>query len=367
MYVKSDKVERLLEVTNQKYLDKSIHKFVDIGYVEGLQLLLNDIAKKSKYTEGERILNSDLSRIKDTVAMIHNQMRVNMVNEQKEVKGKALLQYDPFTAMVSVNDYLYAMTMKTLGCPDIPESFGIGIQKLIKDIAHAAEFELKASDYKRTSIDRCYEKQRWQDATKVRKDTREDEKLILSKGASSLRVAKYAGEYYALKKRQEGHGGVWRFFHKKENEQRTKLLSIMEKTLKTILEDDDKLEDLDPQKIAEIYNKQQLTGRLNETVQNGIAKRNGIPPIFFEHTPTTTERADNEIDNPNQEDIELEDELRMPLVFDDEFKKESEAVKVTYVKKVDDKIVTQTVVHDDGDIEVDLSDFEKDKSPVAKF
>ena len=53
----------------------------------------------------------------------------------------------------------------------------------------------------------------------------------------------------------------------------------------------------------------------------------------------------------------------MPLVFDEEFKKESEAVKVTYVKKVDDKIVTQTVVHDDGDIEVDLSD----KSPVAKF
>ena len=363
MYVKSDKVERFLEVTNQKYLDKNIHKFVDIGYVEGLQLLLEDIAKKSGYTEGERIMNSDLLRIKNAVAMIHNQMRVNMVNEQKDLKGKALLQYDPFTAMVNVNDYLYAMTMKTLGCPDIPESFGIGMQNLIKDIAHKAEFELKESDYKKTSIDNYYEKQRRQNAVKVRKDTRENEKAILNNEASSLRVAKYAGEYYALKKRQEGHGKVWRFFHKKENEQRTKLLSIMEKTLKTILKDDDKLEDLDPQKIAEIYNKQQLTGRLNETVQSGIAKRNEVPTNFFAHTPTTTARAEKEIDNPNQEDIELESELRMPLVFDDEFKKESEAVTMTYVKKVDDKIVTQTVVHDDGHIEVDLSD----KSPVAKF
>ena len=363
MYVKSDKAERFFEVTNQKYLDKSIHKFVDIGYVEGLQLLLEDIAEKSTYKEGERIMNSDLSRIKNVVAMIHNQMRVNMVNEQKEVKGKALLKYDPFTAMMNVNDYLYAMTMKTLGCPDIPESFGMSMQKLIKDIAHEAEFELKESDYKWTSIDNCYEKQRWQDATKVRRDTRENEKLILNKQASSLRVAKYAGEYYALKKRQEGHGKVWRFFHKKENEQRTKLLSIMEKTLKTILGDDDKLEDLDPKKIAEIYNKQQLTARLNETVQSGIAKRNEIPTHFFEHTPTTTARAEKEIDNPNQEDMELEAELRTPLIFDDEFKKESEAVTVTYVKKVDDKIVTQTVVHDDGDIEVDLSD----QRPVAKF
>ena len=363
MYVKSDKVERLLEVTNQKYLDKNIHKFVDIGYVEGLQLLLEDIAKKSQYTEGERIMNSDLSRIKDAVAMIHNQMRVNMVNEQKELKGKALLQYDPFTAMVNVNDYLYAMTMKTLGCPDIPESFGIGMQTLIKDIAHKAEFELKESDYKKTSIDNYYEKQRRQNAIKVRKNTRENEKLILNKKASSLRVAKYAGEYYALKKRQEGHGKVWRYFHKKENEERMKLLSVMEKTLMTILSDDDKLEDLDPKRIAEIYNKQQLTGRLNETIQIGIAKRNEIPTHFFAHTPTTTARADKEIDNPNKEDMELEAELRTPLVFDEEFKKESEAVTVAYVKKVDDKIVTQTLVHDDGDIEVDLSD----KTPVAKF
>ena len=363
MYVKSDKVERLLEVTNQKYLDENVHKFVDMGYVEGLQLLLEDIAKKSQYTEGERIMNSDLSRIKNAVAMIHNQMRVNMVNEQKDLKRRTQHQYDPFTAMVSVNDYLFAMTMKTLGCPDIPESFGIGMQTLIKDIAHEAEFELKESDYKKTSIDHCYEKQRWQDAAKVRNATRENEKAILNNKASSLRVANYAGEYYALKKRQEGHGKVWRFFHKKENEQRTKLLSAMEKTLKTVLGDDYKLEDLDPKKIAEIYNKQQLTGRLNEIVQSGIAKRNGMPTNFFAHTPTTTARAEKEIDHPNQEDIELEEELRMPLVFDDEFKKESEAVKVTYVKKVDDKIVTQTVVHDDGDIEVDLSD----KSPVAKF
>ena len=363
MYVKSDKVERLLEVTNQKYLDKSIHKFVDMGYVEGLQLLLDDIAKKSKYTEGERILNSDLSRIKNVVAMIHNQMRVNMVNEQKEFKGKALLQYDPFTPMVNVNDYLYAMTMKALGCPDIPESFGRGMQTMIKDIAHEAEFVLKESDYKKTSIDKCYEKQRWQDATKVRKDTLENERLIFSKKASSLKVAKYAGEYYALKKRQEGHGRVWRFFHQKENERRTKLLSDMEKTLKTILKDGDKLENLDPEKIAKIYNKQQLTDRLNETIQSGIAKRNEMSTNFLEHTPTTTARADEERANPNQDDIALEEELRMPLEFDDEFKKESQPVTVTYVTKVNDKIVTETVVHNDKYTEVDLSD----KSPVAKF
>ena len=124
---------------------------------------------------------------------------------------------------------------------------------------------------------------------------------------------------------------------------------------------------LDPNNIARIYNLQNLTGRANETFQKGIAKRNGLSINFCGYTPTTTKRADNERENPNEKDIALEDELRMPLVFDDEFKKESEAVKVTYVTKVDDKIVARTVIHDDGDTEIDLSNFEKDNSPVAKF
>ena len=167
MHVKKGKADRLLELASQRYLDKNIHRFVDEGYIDGYHELLKDIAKKSEYKEGEKITNSDLSRIQKAVVATLDEMRRLMVDqpltleEIKEKKGedefnrilslpdnekqKAIrdiekkgrlseeeqTQYDIFGAIIAVNDYMYAMAMKYLDCPDIPESFGIEMQNAI--------------------------------------------------------------------------------------------------------------------------------------------------------------------------------------------------------------------------------------------
>ena len=261
-------------------------------------------------------------------------------------------------ALITVNDYMYAMAMKALGCPDIPESFGSEMQNAIKNIATRAEFEMKKSDFDNTSVDRCYEKQRWKDAKDVQKANAESRKQILSKKASPLRVAQYAGEYFALKKRQEGHGKWWIFFHKKENEARTKLLADMEKTLKTVLKEGEVLDELDPVKIAKNYNKKNIELRANEAFQSGIAKRNGMPPNFIEDKPTSTERADKEISEPDEKKIAFEEEMRMPLEFEKDAFTESKPITVAWINKVDDKIVSEEVYHDSKDKEIDLSNYE---------
>ena len=115
---------------------------------------------------------------------------------------------------------------------------------------------------------------------------------------------------------------------------------------------------LDPERIARLYNKQNLTGRANEIFRKGIAERNGMPSTIIENEPTSTVRADKELDEPDQKELEFEEEMRMPLEFGKDAFKESEPVEMTYETKVDNKTVSNTVIHDDGHEEVDFSKFE---------
>ena len=394
MHVKKDRADRLLELTSQKYLDRNIHRFVDKGYMDGYEELLKDIATKSQYKEGEKITNSDLSRIKNAVVATLDGMRKMMVEqpltleEIKEKKGetefnrilsfddkkkqkairkieekgrlsqKEQTQYDTLGAIIAVNDYMYAMAMKALGCPDIPESFGREMQNAIKNIANRAEFEMKKEDFEDTAVEMYYETQRGKSAKQVSEATVEVKNLIVDKKALPSSVAQYASEYYALKKRQGGHGKWWIFFHKKENEERTKLLADMEKTLKTFLKEDDELDELDSIQIAEIYNKNNIESRANQAFENGIAKRNEMPSKFIEDKPTSTERADKEISEPDKGEIAFEEEMRMPLKFEKDAFEESKPVTVAWINKVDDKIVSEVVYHDSKDKEIDLSKYE---------
>ena len=91
MHVIKDKADRLLELTSQKYLDRNINRFVDKGYMDGYEELLKDIAKKSQYNEGEKITDSDLSRIKNAVVATLDGMRKMMVEQPltlEEIKEK---------------------------------------------------------------------------------------------------------------------------------------------------------------------------------------------------------------------------------------------------------------------------------------
>lgn len=359
MYVKKDKIEKFWAVTSENFQKKHVQEFTETDQIEDFRLLLDEIAKASKYAEGERILTNDLLRIKNNIAIILKTTKKNMVDDQKEkLVGIERVQYDPFAELVTLNDYLYAMTMKTLGSPYIVESFGKDMLKFIKDTANEAEFEIKKNDYNKFSIDKSYANQRGKNAQNVKKDIAKTHNEIKNNTASPYRVAEYAGKYFALKKRQEGHGAVWKFFHKKENEARMNLLAIMAKTLKTVLDEGDELDKLKPDDIAKIYNNSILAVRVNETFQKNIAMRNGVPSNYIEHNPTTTGRTDIDREKQNQEDRELEEEIRMPLEFEKDAFKESEPVEETVKIKVGEKTVTRTVEHDDGHMEVDLSNYE---------
>ena len=393
MHVKKDNADRLLELTSRKYLDRNINRFVDKGYMDGYEELLKNIAEKSQYNEGEKITNSDLSRIKNAVVATLDGMRKMMVEQPltlEEIKAKVRskeferilslkdnekqnaireiekegrlsqneqTQYDPLGAIIAVNDYMYAVAMKSLGCPDIPESFGIEMQNAIKNIANRAEFEMKKDDFEDTAVVMYYETQRGKSAKQVSEATVEVKNLIVNKKALPFNVAQYASEYYALKKRQEGHGKWWIFFHKKENEARTKLLADMEKTLKTFLKDGDELDKLNSIKVAEFYNKNNIESRSNKAFEDGIAKRNEMPSEFIEDKPTSTARADKERSVSDKDEIAFEDEMRMPMKFGDEAFAESKPITVAWINKVNDKIVSEVVYHDSKDKEVDLSNF----------
>ena len=219
MHVKKDNADRLLELTSQKYLDRNIHRFVDMGYMDGYGELLKDIAKKSQYKEGEKITNSDLSRIKNAVVATLDGMRKMMVEQPltlEEIKAKKgekefnrilsldeskkqdairriekkgrlsqeeETQYDILGAIIAVNDYMYAMAMKSLGCPDIPESFGREMQNAIKNIANRAEFEMKKDDFEDTDVVMYYATQRGKSAKQVSNATEKVKNLIMDKKA----------------------------------------------------------------------------------------------------------------------------------------------------------------------------------------
>lgn len=354
MHVKRDNVERLLGVTSQKFQEESIQKITDTDLIDNFQKLLNDIARKSQYEEGVQILDSDLARIKSSVSTIHKAMKRNMVEKKGTLMGKGRIQYDPFASLVTVNDHLYAMAMKTLGSPDIPESFGEDMQSLIGNIAGDAEFEIKETDYAKTTIDRSFKNQRRMDAKTVRKANLEVRKQILKKEATPYRVAQYAGAYYALKKRQEGHGKVWRFFHKKENEARTALLADMEKTLKTVLGEGDELDKLTPIEIARSHNTRKLAARASETFRSGLSARVGMPATLFEQQPTSTERADMERNSSRKDDIELENESRTRVKFENGDFKESEPETLITEAKVEEKVASP-VVNDPAAEEIEPS------------
>ena len=173
MYVKKEYAESFFEATSKNFLKKGVYNFTDMSYVDAFQEQLNVMAKEHKdeageiikYEEGEKILPSDLTHLKDTIRLILEDMKKGFVEErasfdqaeEAKMSAKERANFDPLPALMAVTDYLYAMAMKTLGCPDIPESFGSDVVELIEDVSAKTELEMKESEYLKTDVDRRYE------------------------------------------------------------------------------------------------------------------------------------------------------------------------------------------------------------------
>lgn len=350
MYVKQEHAERLFEKTSQSFAKKGVHNFTDLGFVDAFEEQLRVMARARKYQEGEQIMPGDLVLLKETVQTILTDMKEGMLDQRETLEqsenqtGKLSVKekgaYDTLLAMTEVTDHLYAMAMKTLGCPNIPASFGTDIVDMIGKLSSEAELEMKEKEYKKTDVDRRYREQRGKNAAEVRKAISTNKTFIRDKKESPLRVAQYAADYHALKKRQEGHGAVWRFFHKKENEARTKLLEMMKKDLVALAGADADVDAMTPVEISVAYNQAKAKEALSE---NGIAKRAQMPKEDFAHEPTLTDRAENDKENPHK-----------GMVYD-----EANRWALTFPEGLFEK-------NEKGEKEINLSEYEVKKVPLPQ-
>jgi hypothetical protein len=109
--------------------------------------VLDNIAKKSKYQEGAKILESDLAVIKEKVNDIITCMVGELEKNEREMVKVDRMEFNTFDTLVAASDYLYAMAMKKLGCPDMPTSFGDDVYANIQNHAKKLDEKVKKSYY----------------------------------------------------------------------------------------------------------------------------------------------------------------------------------------------------------------------------
>ena len=249
MYIIAEKTKAVYERTEESCLDCHLDFFLNSEKFAEYTRILREIAEESKYTAGEQIMDSDLDRIKAGAKDVINSISEVLAN--KEVKEEEKLKYNSLPTLIALTDHLFATAMKELGSPDIPSCFGKDVEKCIKTNANNINNAVKRDLHENISADTHYHDQRKQNADKVEASNKDLMIKCRLKSASTVDVATLAAEYQALHRRQEGHGAIWRFFHGKENEARTKLLGDMKSALQGVLGEGVSLLKNTPQKIAE--------------------------------------------------------------------------------------------------------------------
>ena len=418
MYVKREKVDQLLETTSEKFNNKNVLNFVDKGYMEVFQMILDDIADNHKYQEGEALLEHDFNRIQRAVKYTIDEMQ-NIMGEQPlsldgimqalaediaededvpdfddlnekqkkyftekalktfnalseperqrlgikyDKKGKLSqkerVNYDPFSAMMIVNDHMYAMVMKTLGCPDVPEFFGNATKTTIANSAFRAEWEIRERDYKNTLIEKSFDRQRGINAKKLVKTLNGKKDLINQRNATPLDVAQYAGEYFALKKRQENHTDLWRYFHKNENKKRMQLLAEMKEILEAVIGKQGTLDDskMTPIKISEIYGREVFPNKMNQMFKSSIVDRNQMTEDSFGYEAIIVEGA-----NKNEQP-EFDGNLRESMQLDRSLFKDSNPV-VENDGELDNERISASKIEEK---EIDIDDL-VNNHPLSKL
>lgn len=209
------------EYTEKKLNDAGV--VFDSALLDKFKNSLRNMAEKNRYKEGDRI--SNLNR--DVIALLGEDLMKNAVDNLKEEGMHVKVATSPEQYFLAMNDYLTAVVMEEMGYPEIPNGMFNGILSTVTEEIIAMKPD--PLDSSKTYFDNQRGKNVDQLAGGVMK-------LVgaVSTDASDYRsLAELYAEYHALTKRQENHGAVWRFFHKKENESRNALLSVMKQTLES--------------------------------------------------------------------------------------------------------------------------------------
>lgn len=264
------------------------------------------IAENRKYQHGEKLMTSDLRKINGVFATVIDAFGEKLSESDISLEKKNEL-------MFLVADYLFAIAEFELGNPDIPAFFGNASKEKFAEVAGNMSFKATDSSYKSVNTNTQFDLQRRKSASEVKALTESYFKRSSFNPLQPLEGAEFTAEYQALKLRQEGHGRIWRFFHRKENENRMQLLADMKAELEKHI-DTTKI-DIDtasPADVAHYMRKQNLDKTLDKEFKNdGFAKRNNINDnkAFRHDKPTDTKRYDEELKNMknNNDVVKLDD------------------------------------------------------------
>ena len=193
-----------------------------------LNRVLDNINRQKQYKEGEEIDPKHMGAIRTNIATTIDRLgkdivqTADMLNRSRD--KNASIEY-----LETAVDLLYILAMDKLGCPNMPViHFDNGIKETVVKTASVINKIVITYD---VSEDDAFNRQRGKDAVEVSKNFNT---LVnkMDKVIEPEPVGKMIAEYQALKRRQEGHGGIWRFFHRTENKARTDLLKKMSETIK---------------------------------------------------------------------------------------------------------------------------------------
>ncbi len=338
MHVVKNEQNKVFDIIQNACIDNGLEELLNAGFMNEYQQLLQDIAKESQYKYNEKLLPSDLERIQASVKNVLENAATLLGS--KEMSNEKRLAFDGMKNMVMLSDYMFAMASKDLGGPDMPENFGSDVMKSIATNARNANSLARETLYQSISDDERYNLQRKKDAVVVRGETQELINLCNSgKEATIFDALKLVSEYHALSRRQAGHNGIWRFFHSKENEERTKLLNDMKNAIDnsplrgTIIED---------RLLAEIANtaeRRNITKMVQDDSKNGVFSEGKLMDRYNIHwtwisygDPDTT-RADAELarNNGNNQKEEIKNEEVNEI--DNESEIDDEEIDIEFMRK----------------------------------
>lgn len=252
MFTLKQNAESFFDKVDAKYQDKKLYNLAPKKAMDDYLNLLEEIANKRNYNEGDKIEAEDLERIVSSVKSIISATADKMVEKKDSITTGYFDQSESFPSLMLMNDYLFAMAQRDLGSPDMPTNFGAEVEQRISETAFETDFKMKQLTYNSSDSVIRYERQRKINADKlIAKNESLSERL--DKNPTSVEIAEYAAEYQALKKRQENHNGIWRFFHKKENIARTALLAEMKEKLERVLGNGIDVDTKKPSELAAIH------------------------------------------------------------------------------------------------------------------
>ena len=229
--------------------------------MEAYQDMLDQLAPSLNLAEGEIMSDEHFSTFLQGYTVMMNSMVSVYAVRSTSLKSKM----DPVEFVMAANDYLFAMAMDRLGCPDIGFNNGVTPFQLLLHATSTKIRDLMPVD--KFATDEIFNAQRGMAADELNRKLSATLENIQEESFSSRELGQLYAEYQALSKRQQNHTRVWRFFHRSENKARTALLNTMKEALRDHIPDG-ALEDLDkdPLEIVTFDENSKARHKINEAV-----------------------------------------------------------------------------------------------------